>query len=132
MLVPILQCESSFICSQLFLQGVLSLVMRTAVCFVYGFIYSVGNELFPPEVRSQSNGIAGVASDVGGMITPFVLLFAQALNLNPLLVLGVIGALPLVASQYLPEDEITSLEEESAGTEMKYMKMVDQEQPQTE
>ena len=99
--------------------------MRTAVCFVYGFIYSLGNELFPTEVRSQSNGISGIFSDAGGILAPIVLMFADKHQLNPLFMLGTIGSFALIAGKYLPSEPLTTLDDDN-DIEMKYVKMKDQ------
>jgi len=119
LLIPKDDASDGFL-GPIFFQSILSLIMRTSVCFIYGFIYSLGNELFPTEVRSQSNGVAGIFSDLGGVVSPLLPVLAQSYNLHPLFLLGVLGVAPLIASQYLPEEKLTSLDEFSLKTfEMK-------------
>ena len=97
--------------------------MRTAVCFIYGFLYILGNELFPVEVRGQSNGISGIFADLGGMAAPLVLQFAQMHQLNPLFLFGILGFMALGTSQYIPNDTVVDLNDEDEDIEMNYIKM---------
>jgi len=121
LLVPYISSTSTdSLLSPLFLQGFLALIMRVAICFVYGFIYSMGNELFPPEVRSQSVGVSEIASALGGMFAPIIILFANTYSLNVLFLFGTLGFPALLASQYIPEKEI-SLEDESNDIELNYI-----------
>ena len=99
--------------------------MRTGVCFVYGFIYSLGNELFLAEVRSQSNSISGIFSDAGGILAPIVLLFADKHQLNPLFLLGTIGFFALIAVRYLPSKPLSTLDGDDDIEMKRYIKIND-------
>jgi len=101
--------------------------MRAALCFIYGFIYGLGNELFPIEVRCQSIGISDIAASMGGMFAPVVILVAETYGLNALFLFGSLGFIALFASHFLPKDPMNSLEEPDEGVEMNYIKMADHE-----
>ncbi len=98
--------------------------MRTAICFVYGFIFNVGIDLFPPEVRCQSMGIGEIAACLGGMVAPFMILIAETNGLNPLFLFGTFGLFALSITKYLPETPLTSLDDDK-DVEMGYVRMSD-------
>lgn len=98
--------------------------MRAAICFIYGFVYNLGNELFPPEVRCQSVGITEIISMLGGMVAPMVILFAESYQINALFLFGTLGLFALVASQYLPTPSV-DLDDEASDVEMTDMKITD-------
>jgi len=95
---------------------------------MYGFIYSLGNDLFPPEVRSQSIGISDIFAALGGMISPFIIMIAEKNQTSPLFLFGVLGFMALLSSKYLPDGKMTSMDEKEDGgngedIEMEYMKI---------
>lgn len=134
LLIPTLSCDTFFMCRESFLQSFLALVkqffcndfynffkvLRTCICFMYGFIYGLGNDLFPPEVRSQSIGITEIFSALGGMIAPFIILVAETNGFSPLFLFGILGFVALISSNSLPHDQLTDLEEK----EHEYFEMV--------
>jgi MFS family permease len=129
LLIPSISSTGSNFIPLLF-QGFLALVLRASISFIYGFIYSLGNELFPGEVRSQSIGISDIFSAMGGMTCPFIIMFAEKNGLNPLFLFGIAGLIPLYASQSLPDPKIPipGFQEQNEDIEMRYVKMPDQEQ----
>ncbi len=87
---------------------------------------NVGNQLFPPEVRSQSIGISDIFACIGGMVAPFVIVAAEVNHLSPLFLFGSLGFFALSASKYLPETQLSSMDDDaSQDVEMSYMKMND-------
>jgi len=127
LLVPTLSCgDAFFLCSPTFIQAFLVLIMRTALCFICGFMFNVGNDLFPAEVRCQSIGISEIAACIGGMVAPYVIVVAEMNSLNPLFLFGSLGFFALSASKYLPETQLKSLDENvKEDVEMSYVKMTD-------
>ena len=100
--------------------------MRTALCFICGFMFNVGNDLFPAEVRCQSIGISEIAACIGGMVAPYVIVVAEMNSLNPLFLFGSLGFFALSASKFLPETQLKSLDENvKEDVEMSYVRMND-------
>lgn len=127
LLVPTLSCgDAFFLCSPTFIQGILVLIMRTAICFICGFMFNVGNDLFPAEVRCQSIGISEICACLGGMVAPYVIVVAEMNGLNPLFLFGSLGFFALSASKYLPETQLKSLDDNAKeDVEMGYVRMTD-------
>lgn len=96
--------------------------MRTAICFIYGFVYNLGNELFPAEVRCQSIGVSEIFSALGGMVAPSIIVVAEMNGVSPLFLFGTMGFLALSSSKYLPEGQLTSMDDKE-GVEMDYVRM---------
>jgi len=132
LLIPSISSESSTNYIPLLFQGFLALILRASISFIYGFIYGLGNEMFPAEVRSQSIGISDIFSAMGGMACPFIILFAEKHNLNPLFLFGILGIIPLYASQMIPDVKkpIPGFGEQVEDIEMNYIRMQDEPEQQ--
>ena len=105
--------------------------MRAAICFIYGFVFTMANEIFPPEVRSQSCGISEIFATFGGMLSPPILLLAERYQINALFVFGTLGIPALISARYIPEGIISDLEEKDDAAGLDYMQLKEQDKNKT-
>ncbi len=82
--------------------------MKGCLAFIRGFIYNLGNELFPIEVRSQCNGLAEIIAQSGGLLVPVL---SKHASINTCwLIIGVVGLVYLGLSVFLQKEEFATLE----------------------
>ena len=65
--------------------------MRGIIAFVWDLCYVYISELFPTVVRSLALGIISAGGTMGSILCPFLITFSKSLNINPLVLFGVIG-----------------------------------------
>ena len=69
----------------------------------FGFIYTYGIELFPTNVRSFAISLATMISLTLSGVSTYIITFMKWINFNPMGSLLVIGILPFICSNMLPE-----------------------------
>jgi MFS family permease len=82
---------------------ILALLGKCAVSGSFSIIYLYSAELFPTEVRSLGLGVVSVASRLGGVISPLILLLSSVSLGMPMLVMGSLGLLAGFLTLSLPE-----------------------------
>ena len=66
-------------------------------------VYVYANELFPTPIRSVGVGFSIFVGRFGSMMAPFILLLAQSLRINQMIIYSIIGIFTFVAVERLPE-----------------------------
>lgn len=83
-------------------------------------VYVYANELFPTPIRSVGVGFSIFVGRFGSMLAPFILLLAQGVGINQMVIYSVIGIFTFFAVARLPdtrEDQLKDvIEEEIIGT----------------
>jgi len=102
-MIPIISCESHFICSRAFLEGSMSLVIKFAVSLSFGLIYVYGSELFPTTARSKCIGLAASTGRATGTIITWLNSGLMELGINPMIFYGLLGFFVLILLRWLPE-----------------------------
>ncbi len=91
---------------------VLAWIGTTACSVAFGNGYTFSKELFPTPLRTTALGLSSAGARVGSLLSPFI---AMLDSINPVLPLGIYGAVVLVASIVTiflwPETKRTSLPE---------------------
>jgi hypothetical protein len=67
-------------------------IIRFSITTVWTFAYVHLSELFPTVVRSLALGLISAGGTVGSMSSAFVGNFSEDIGMNPLLSLGIVGA----------------------------------------
>jgi len=102
-LIPFIQCENYIICSEAFLKGAMSLVIKFAVSLSFGLIYVYGSELFPTTMRSKCIGVAAATGRATGIVITWINSGLLNLGINPVLFYGLLGFLVMILLKWLPE-----------------------------
>ena len=83
--------------------------MKASLSLNRGFIYNLGNELFPVQVRSQSHAIAEMFAQGAGLLAPFIVKFTQEYHFSPWFIVCGVGLLSVFVTAFLPRDELTTV-----------------------
>ncbi|CAI8008235.1 Solute carrier family 22 member 15 [Geodia barretti] len=81
----------------------LALAGKCAVANSFCALYLFSAELFPTEVRSLGMGVVSVASRLGGIMSPIILIMGGVSLGLPMVVMGCLGLLAGLLSLHLPE-----------------------------
>jgi hypothetical protein len=81
----------------------LALAGKCAVGNSFCALYLFSAELFPTEVRSLGMGVVSVASRLGGIMSPIILIMGGVSLGLPMVVMGCLGLLAGLLSLHLPE-----------------------------
>ncbi|XP_022084723.1 solute carrier family 22 member 13-like isoform X2 [Acanthaster planci] len=82
---------------------VVAMIAKFGVAASYGILYLYTSELFPTPVRSIGLGMGGVAAQLGGILSPIILLLGKYVESLPQTLFGSSAALGAILLLLMPE-----------------------------
>ncbi|XP_071836828.1 solute carrier family 22 member 13-like [Apostichopus japonicus] len=80
-----------------------ALIGKFSIALVFAIVCLYASEIFPTVLRNKGMGLVGIASRVGALLAPFVLLMENSLPQVPMILFGAVAIVPSLLVLVLPE-----------------------------